>query len=97
MALTADINGNPIKVTGTTDTADTIHAPTGIPIYVKYIRWYNITTTGDLCHIYDETGRTIIKMIAESDGSSQQWEIMSGFAGLYCDDLDSGELYIYIR
>jgi len=94
MSLTSDTNGTPIKVTGTTN-SDTEIVPETKLIYVKYVYWYNPTTTGHLCHITDGQGRSIIKMRAETDGDTQMWPIGSSFYGLRCDDMDSGTLYIY--
>jgi len=94
MTLTADTNCTPIRITGTTST-DTQIIPKGQLIYVKYVYWYNPTTTGHLCHLTDGSGKSIIKMRAETDGDTQMWPLGIKFDGLRIDDMDSGTLYIY--
>ena len=93
MSLTVDDDGTPIIVTGTA-TADT-EIREDIT-YIKYVYWYNPTSTGHLCNITDGVGRSIIKMRAECDGDTQMWPIGLTVKGIRCDDMDSGTLYIYI-
>jgi len=94
MPLTVDRTIQPIKVTGATD-ADT--EITSDDTFIHFIRWYNPTTAGDLCHITDGNGNTIIKMRADVDNDTQTWPIYNAYKGIRCDDMDSGELYIHIR
>lgn len=91
MALTIVETGSIIKVTGTTDAATEI---TSKLTKIKFIYWYKPTTAGQLCHIYAGNGSNEFKMAADADGASQQWNIFTTFNGIWCDDLDSGELYI---
>ena len=94
MALTVDSAVNPIKVTGTTAADDEILAAGNI-VFIKFIRWYNPSTDGHLCHITDKDGNTIIKMNAEAANDTQMWPIYDKFDGIRSDDLDSGEVYIH--
>lgn len=93
MALTI-AGGNPLRVTGTTNVNQLIIEPYTI-IYIRAVYWFNATTTGDLCTLKDKYGQFIIEMRAESDGGSQQWDICTPYHNIYCDDMDSGTLYIY--
>ena len=95
MAITAVNTTNPIKVTGTTSTTDEVWAK-GPPVFVKHIYWYNPSTAGHLLSLTDSNGNVIIKCIAEAANDSQQWAIYGSYNGIICNDMDSGELYIYI-
>lgn len=94
MPLTVVNTINPIKVTGTTS-SDTEVFPDQL-VHIKFIRWYLPTTSGHLCHLTNTIGDTIIKMNAEADNDTQMWPIYTSHKGIRCDDMDSGELYIYI-
>ena len=94
MPLTVDNDVNPIKVTGTT-TTDTEILPHQL-VHIKFIRWYKPATDGDLCHVTNANGQTIMKMNAEADDDTQMWPIYCSFYGIRCNDMDSGELYIHI-
>lgn len=96
MPLTVINTIEPIKVTGTTD-ADTEILGDNRLAHIKFIRWYNPTSSGDLCHLTDESGNTIIKMRADANNDTQMWPIFKTYSGIRCDDMDSGELYIHIR
>ena len=96
MPLTIDKTIEPIKVTGTT-AADTEILANTVLAHIKFIRWYNPTTSGHLCHITDGSGVTIIKMRADKDNDTQMWPIFRTYSGIRCDDMDSGELYIHRR
>lgn len=93
-ALTID-PGNPIRVTGTTDTSGIVYKPNGPVIHIKRIYWFNPTTAGDLCTLKDEFGKYIIEMRAEANAGSQWHEIDVSYRNIYCDNMDSGTLYIY--
>ena len=95
MALTVDRAVNPIKVTGTTS-ADQEIVPSGTLVFVRFVYWYNPTTDGHKAHITDKDGNTIIKMIAEDANDSQVWPVYIKYDGIRSDDVDSGEIYIYI-
>jgi len=92
--FTVYADGNPIRITGVTGSSEEIVAR--FIHKVKFIRWYNPATSGDLCAIQDGAGCEIISMNAEANNDTQHWPLDIGVDGLYCDDLDSGELYIYI-
>ena len=92
MPLTVDDNGTPIIVTGTT-TADT--EIRDALTYIKYVYWYNPSTTGHLCNLIDGQGRGIITMRAQVDGDTQMWPIGLTVRGIHCDKMESGTLYIY--
>ena len=94
--ITANTAIQPIKVTGTTDADTEILAKTK-HVFIQFIRWYKPTTSGHLCHITDGDGNTIMKMNATSANDTQMWPVYNGYNGIRCDDMDSGELYIYIK
>lgn len=94
MALTI-VGGNPIRVTGTTDINAVIYKPTSQVVYIRRVYWFNPTTTGHLCTLKDENGKYIIEMRAEANNGSQWHEIDVAFRSIYCDDMDSGTVYIY--
>jgi len=93
MAITAVAN-NPIVVTGTTNTNDLVFAN---PVFIKFVYWYNPTTEGHLLSLKDENGRVIVPGRCESNNKSQWFPIFTHHTNIYCDDLDSGAVYIYIR
>ena len=90
--------GSCFKVTGDTDTNGEI---TGDLTYVKSVYWYTPGAAAHLVNLIDKEGGPIITMIGDSTGdtnaNSQQWDINVAFDGIYCDDMDSGTLYIYFR
>ena len=94
MAVTVDNNGTPVIITGTTNTDDEVMGE-NIIVFIKFIRWYNATTSGDLCNITDGNGRNIITMRADKDNHTQIWPIYTQFHGIRCDDLDSGTVQIF--
>lgn len=85
-----------IKVTGTTD-SDTEIVAGGNPVGLKFIYWYNPTSSGDLCNLVDSNGVEIFPMRAAFVGDSQQWGVFKYVDGIHCDDMDSGTLYLYLR
>lgn len=97
MALTID-EGNPIIVTGTTAANEVIiDKGLGGALMVKFIKWHKPTTIGHLCTIKDSNGRVVVPFDCEVADESQWAPIWSYFQNLYCDDMDSGELYIYTK
>ena len=95
MALTIAQN-NPIKVTGTVATAQAVY--TGREsIYIKRIYWYLATTATHKLSVKDKYGNQIAIMNCEADGTSQVLEIDQHIDDIYIDDMDSGEVYIYVR
>lgn len=85
---------NPVKVTGTTSVNQQIMG--GVP-KVKFIYWFNPTTEGHLCTLKDVNGYDIIPMRANTENDTQMWTILTNVREIWCDDMDSGTLYIYIR
>lgn len=93
MALTVDSTRNPIKVTGTTTVSTLIYAN---PIFVKFIYWYIPTTIGHLVALKDGDGNDIMPLQCEVANESQVMPAYARFDSIYCDDMDSGTLYIFI-
>ena len=95
MPLTVVENsGGAIKVTGTT-TGNQKITDTLIDIFSVY--WYQPATAGHLCNLIGPNSEPIITMRCESDNISQQWVIGMVVPGIYCDDMDSGTLFIMRR
>lgn len=94
MPLTVTNTINPIKVTGTTASSTAILTKGA---FVKFIKWYKPTTVGHLCNITDGDGNTIVKMYCDTANTSMTEPVFLWVDHIYCDDMDSGELYIYIR
>ena len=94
MPLTVDSNSMPIVVTGTTDASSLIISR---GLYINYIYWYKPTTTGHLLSITDPNLRTIAKACCSVADQEVLIPISGIYDGVYCDDMDSGELYIYHR
>ena len=93
MSLTIT-NDNPLKVTGTTSTSQAI---TTDNVGLKFVYWYNPTTSGHLCNLVDSAGDPILPMRANSANDTQMWPVFKYVDGIYCDDMDSGTLYLYLR
>ena len=94
MALTVLANIKPYKITGTTAASQKI---TDLLCYVKFIHWYDVTTGGDLLSITDKEGNEVVKLKAEKDNDTITHPVLQEMAGIYCDDMDSGTLYITTR
>ena len=93
--MAADDLKNPLSYTG-----GTISSATKITdrlVYIKFIYWHNPTTVGHLAKLTDREGNTILPMNCDAANQSQMWPIWTAFKGVYCDDLDSGELFIFIN
>lgn len=97
MALTTDRIGSPIKVTGTTDTSTEIYPVTAMGIHVKHVDWIRPTTAGHKFALQDGKGRVFCSGECEADGYGQIKPVFQPITGIFCDDLDSGTLYIYYR
>lgn len=94
MASLTVYNGiNPIKCTGTNDAKQEIY---GNPCFIRFIYWYNPTTAGQLLSIIDENDVDIMVAKCEADGESQFLPVYTYVKSIYCNDMDSGTLYIYI-
>ena len=91
-------SGSPIKVTGTTNTHDEILFPTqGVGVFIRRVYWYVPATAGHLLALKTKDGSDILLMRCEADSISQSVQLESYFPNIYCDDMDSGTLYIYIK
>ena len=97
--LTKNISGNPLKVTGTTDTSERI---TDSEVMIQGILWTGATTDGHLCSLTDKAGRQLWK--GQMTTTKLTEDIYKEFPrglyssdGIYINDMDSGELYIYIK
>ena len=90
--------GSCYKITGTTDTSSTI---TEDHVYIRSVYWYGPSNAAHLVNLIDKEGGPIITMSGDSTGdsspNSQQWHIEHTFEGIYCNDMDSGTLFIYVR
>jgi hypothetical protein len=95
MALTVTtVAGNILKVTGTANSSEDI---TTDYVALKWVYWFNPTTTGHLCNLTDNNGNDIHPMRANTNNDTQEWPIYKYVEGISCDDMDSGTLYIYLR
>ncbi len=94
MAATASTAANPFKITGgAVSTSTEITAKT---MTIQAIVWYGITTAGHLLSVIDRGGNTIWKCRAvEAGNDSIIFPLGLPVSGVSCDDMDSGELYIY--
>jgi len=95
MALTiANTETGRIKVTGTTATNQAIYADY---VGVKFVYWFKPSRGGHLCTLKDVNGVEIMEMNALADNDTQMWPVYKMVEGVYCDNMDSGTLYIYLR
>ena len=94
MALTTVENTiNPIKCTGTSSASEEIYAD---PVFIRFVYWYVPATAGHLLSLIDDKGNDIVVARCETDKESQWLPVYTRFDNIYCDDMDSGTLYIYI-
>lgn len=90
---------NPISVTG--EVIGALREITNSPTAIQSVLWYGVTTAGHLLSLKDKDGNVILKMGADAPGTSGKLTYYMSFPkglsvnGIYCDDMDSGELYIY--
>ena len=91
---------NPMSIIGQVISAST--KITNNPVGIQSILWTNITTAGHLLSLKDKNGNIILPLVADAPGSSGKLAYYVPFPrglsanGIYCDDLDSGDVYIYI-
>ena len=97
MAITASQTGTAIiKVTGTTATADEI-LPAGHYYRLLWVHWYLPTTADHKFSLIDGSDNQILKGNCVTVKESLWYPCDGTFHnGLFCDDLDSGELYIAV-
>lgn len=98
MALTVTSTGNPIKVTGDTAASAAI---TDSDVAIKKILWVGATTDGHKLSLTDKNGYQIYEARMATTNLTESISETFGTpgllsAGIYCDDMDSGTLYIYI-
>ena len=92
--FTADSTINPIKVTGITSSKATILAQ---GVTIRHLIWYKPTTVGHLLSLVDDDDNPIWKSYADAANKSQKFmNLNMQFDEIYCDDMDSGELYVYL-
>lgn len=97
--LTKNVSGNPFKITGTTDVAEKI---LDTEVMIQGILWTGATTDGHLCSLTDKAGRQLWKgkMATTKLGEDiYEWFPRGLYSsdGIYVNDIDSGELYIYVK
>jgi len=100
MPLTIEKLGFPIKVTGTTATDETVIDNTdlrnaGSP-RISHIYWYKPTTAGHLLSVKASTGKEICKAVCEASNQSVIIPILAQFYDIVIDDMDSGEVQIFM-
>lgn len=72
-------------------------------VIIQKIVWSGITTAGHLLSLIDKGGNTLYKCSADAPGASGILKYSNEFPlgltvrGIYCDDLDSGEVFIYLK
>jgi len=96
LAITVAQKGNPIRVTGTTDTSTVIHDGRE-SIYIGRIVWVAPATAADKLDLKTSHGNFIAEFVCGADGITEEREINGYFDDIYCTDMDSGTLYIYTR
>ncbi len=99
MAITADVTGNPFKVTGTTAAAEKV---TDSGVMIQGFLWTGATTNGHLVSVTDKAGNQLWKAQMATtnltEGISQSFPMgLYSSDGIYVNDMDSGELYIYLK
>ena len=95
MAITAT-GDNPIVVTGTTDATDDIKTTT---VLISQLYWLQATTGGHLLSLQDGNGRQLFAFYCTTANTSQTFLFdppLIATDGLYCDDMDSGTLYVFV-
>lgn len=98
---TASTVANPYKITGGAVAASL--KITDESVTIQKIVWYGATTAGHLLSVTDKAGNTLYKCSADAPGASGVLTYTDDFplglaaSGVYCDDMDSGELYVYVK
>ena len=96
MALSVTKDVTPIKCSGTTSVKQLIIAR---PVFVKFIYWYQPTTVGHLFSLKSVTDEKVTEIscgYCETANVSQWLPLYTKYDNIYCDDLDSGTLFIYL-
>lgn len=72
-------------------------------VIIQKIVWAGVTTAGHLLSLVDKGGNPLYKYSADTPGASGALTYSSKFpfglaaSGIYCDDMDSGEIFIYLK
>ena len=96
MALSVTKDVTPIKCSGTTAVRQAIITR---PVFIKFVYWYKPTTIGHLFSlksITDEKVTEITYGYCEAANGSLWFPVYTKYDNVYCDDLDSGDLLIYL-
>ena len=95
---TSTTPGSPTKVTGTTNTREKVldNEQHGGVVTVKFIHWFNPSTVGHLAKLVDRDDNLIWTEICDTANTSLWGVIWTQYNSIYVEDLDSGELHIYI-
>lgn len=88
---------NPLVLTGTTAASTLILEKTNALVHVQRVTWLRPTTAGHKLSLKDRGGEVIAALVADGDGLNQYQDVNVSYDGIYCDDMDSGTAYIYIR
>jgi len=94
MALTVINETNPIVVTGTTAVPVTLISD---KVSVEKIRWHNPTSVGHKASLKDSNQDLVAKFYCYAAHEPDEIPCHISCHGLVCDDLDSGELHIYLN
>lgn len=98
MAITADVTGNPFKVTGTTTAANKV---TDSIVMIQGFLWTGATTNGHLVSVTNKAGKQLWKGQMATTALTEPVQITFPLGlpanGVYVNDMDSGELYIYVK
>ena len=96
MALSVTKDVTPIKCTGTTAVRQAIITR---PVFIKFVYWFNPTAEGHLFSLKSVTDEKVTEITngrCETANESQWLPVYTKYDNVYCDDLDSGELLIYL-
>ena len=93
--MSNDLGSNPIEI----DSEGATSAITK-PLRIKAIRWYRPTTADHKASLLVASGGDTVwkanATVAKQDLVQYFGQVGIRVDGLYCDDLDSGILYIYV-
>ena len=97
MAITVDKTTNVIKITGTTNASQAVDTN---EVNIQSIKWFgDDIADGDIIILQNTNGDTVFKHIATAADTGGFWSFPLGHTakGLKSDDIDSGEVHIYIK
>ncbi len=98
MSISADISSNPFKITGTTSSSEVV---TTARVRIQGFLWVGATTNGHLLSITDVAGNQLWKaqMVTRilNEGIFIPFPLgLRSVDGIHINDMDSGEVYIYV-